>query len=102
MNELVVMIHIAFRNLFASFLNVVIGCVILVGTLLFVVGGSLLGSVDSSMSRSITGSVAGNIQVYSDKSKEDLALFDAWKTPDLTVIPDYSKLKSELATVDNI
>ena len=93
---------IAFRNLFASFLNVVIGVVILVGTLLFVVGGSLLGSVDSAMSRSITGSVAGHIQVFSDKSKDELALFDNWTSPDLAVIPDYSKIKPALMSVDNV
>jgi ABC-type lipoprotein release transport system permease subunit len=102
MNELSVLLQIAFRNLFASFLNIVIGVVILVGTFLFVLGGSLLGSIDSSMSRSITGSVAGNIQVYSDKSKDELALFGNWTTPDLTVIPDFSKVKSSLMGIDNI
>jgi ABC-type lipoprotein release transport system permease subunit len=102
MNELSILLQIAFRNLFASFLNVVIGVVILVGTFLFVVGGSLLGSVDSAMSRSITGSVAGHIQVYSDKSKDELALYDNWSSPDLAVIPDFSKLKSSVMSVDNV
>jgi ABC-type lipoprotein release transport system permease subunit len=102
MIELLVLLRIAFRNLFASFLNVVIGIVILVGTFLFVVGGSLLGSVDSSMSRSITGSVAGNIQIYSDKSKDELALYDNWSSPDLAVIPDFSKVKSSLLSIENI
>ena len=39
------------------------------------VGSSLLDSIDAAMSRSIIGSVAGHIQVYSAKSKDELALF---------------------------
>ena len=102
MSELALLSQIAIRNLFASFLNIVIGGIILVGTMLFVVGGSLLNSVDSSMSRSITGSVAGHVQVYSDKSKEELALFNSWTTPDIAVIPDFSKIKPVLMSVDNV
>lgn len=72
------------------------------GTLLFVVGGSLLSSVDSSMSRSITGSVAGHIQVYSDLSKDEIGLFDNWKTPDLTVLPSFTQIKEKLLGIENI
>lgn len=102
MSELKVLLQIASRNLFASFLNVVIGAVILVGTLLFVVGGSLLRSVDSAMSKSITGSIAGHIQVYSDKSKDELSLFNNWTSPDLAVIPDFSKVKAPLMSVEDV
>jgi ABC-type lipoprotein release transport system permease subunit len=102
MSEGLVLLRIAIRNLFASFLNIVIGGIVLVGTLLFVIGGSLLGSVDSSMKRSITGSVVGDVQVYSDNSKDDLAIFDAWNRPDLAVIPDFAKVKSTLLGVDNV
>ena len=72
MSELIVLWQISLRNLFSSFLNVIIGAIILVGTLLLVVGWSVLGSIDSAMSKSIIGSIAGHIQVYSDKSKEEL------------------------------
>ncbi|MFI5303666.1 MAG: ABC transporter permease [Nitrospiria bacterium] len=102
MNTILVISQIAVRNLFSNFLNIVIGLIILIGTLLFVVGGSVLNSIDSAMSRSITGSVAGNIQVYSDKSKDDLALFGSWTTPDLSAISDFSKIKAALQTVDNV
>src|SRR6202162_2167968 len=102
MSTIIVLSQIAVRNLFSNFLNIVIGLIILIGTLLFVVGGSVLNSIDSAMSRSITGSVAGNIQVYSDKSKDELALFGNWTTPDLTVISDFSKIKGALQSVDNV
>ncbi len=102
MSELFLLIQIAIRNLFASFLNFVIGGIILMGTLLFVVGGSLLSSVDSAMSKSITGSIAGHVQVYSDKSKEELSLFSNWTMPDIAAVPDFSKIKPALLSVDNV
>jgi hypothetical protein len=102
MRDLPVLIQIAFRNLFASFLNIIIGGIILVGTMLFVVGGSILNSIDSSMSKSITGSIAGEIQVYSDKSKDELSLYDNWTMPDLAPIQDFSVLKPELMAIENV
>ena len=102
MSELFVLCQIAFRNLFASFLNIIIGGIILVGTMLFVVGGSLIGSIDNSMSKSITGSIAGDIQVYSDRSKDDIALYDNWTTHDITPIADFSLIKTPLLSIENI
>jgi len=98
-----VLIRIALRNLFASKLNVIIGGIILTGTLLVVVGGALLDSMDQSMSRSIIGSVAGNIQIYSAKSKDPLALFGQMGSePDLSPIEDFSKVKTALESIPNV
>ncbi len=102
MSEFLLLVRIAARNLFSSFLNVVIGGIILVGTMLFVVGGSLLGSIDAAMSRSIVGSMAGHAQVYSDKSKDELALFGNWTSPDLAAIPDFSAVKPVIQSVPNV
>src|SRR5215467_7971477 len=98
-----ILIRIALRNLFATKLNLIIGGIILVGTLLVVVGGALLDSMDQSMSRSIIGSGAGNIQVYSAKSKDPLALYGAMGSePDLSAIDDFSKVKSALESIPNV
>ena len=102
MSEVLLLSRIAVRNLFSSFLNLVIGGIILVGTFLFVVGGSLLGSIDSAMSKSIIGSIAGHAQVYSNKSMDDLSLFGDWVVPDIAPIPDYAKIKPVLNSVDNV
>ncbi|MFI5362743.1 MAG: ABC transporter permease [Elusimicrobiota bacterium] len=102
MSELLLLSRIAVRNLFSSFLNLVIGGIILVGTMLFVVGGSLIGSIDSAMSRSIIGSIAGNAQVYSSKSKDELSLFGDWMVPDIKAIPDFSKIKPVIEAVPNV
>src|SRR5216684_4015754 len=98
-----VLVRLALRNLFATKLNIIIGVIILVGTMLVVVGGALLDSMDASMSKSIIGSAAGHIQVYSAKSKEELALYGQMGgEPDLNAIPDFSKVKSALETLPNV
>jgi ABC-type lipoprotein release transport system permease subunit len=102
MNQFMILAQIAIRNLFSKFLNIVIGGIVFVGAMLFVVGSSLLNSMDGAMSKSIIGSVAGHVQVYSAKSKEELSLFGDFSFPDLAEIPDFSQMKSHLATVDNV
>lgn len=97
------LLRIAGRNLFRSRINLLIGAVILGGTFLVVVGGALLDSVVSSMSRSIIGSVAGHVQVYSDRSKDEFAI---WPTggsdPDLSPMTDWERTQRLLETVPNV
>jgi len=102
MNQLRILLQIAFRNLFSNFLNFVIGGIIFIGTLLFVVGSSLLNSMDQAMSKSIVGSVAGHVQVYSAQSKDELALFGSFNQPDLAELPDFSIIKPVLSGIDNV
>src|SRR5579872_4937093 len=102
MSSFFLLLQISFRNIFSSFLNVVIGLIILVGTFFFVVGGSLVDSMDKSMSRSIIGSVAGNAQVYQASSKDSPAVFEGWQIPDLDAIPDFSKVKGPLMSHPNV
>lgn len=102
MNEIRLLFQLAIRNLFSSFLNFVIGGIIFVGTLLFVVGGSVLSSIDTAMSKSITGSVAGHAQVYAADSKEQMAIFGNWTFPDINAIPDFSKVKGPILANDNV
>ena len=83
MSSFILLLQTSFRNIFSSFLNVVIGLIILFGTFFFVVGGSLLDSMDKAMSRSIIGSIAGNAQVYQASSTDSPALFEGWQIPDL-------------------
>jgi ABC-type lipoprotein release transport system permease subunit len=101
-NGFLLLLRIALRNLSASFLNIIIGLIIFAGTLFFVVGGSLINSIDSAMSRSIIGSVAGDAQVYSAASADAPALFDNWNLPDLAPIPDFSTVKTALLTDPDI
>ncbi|HJT23435.1 MAG TPA: ABC transporter permease, partial [bacterium] len=102
MSWLLLLLRISFRNIFAHFLNVVIGLIILAGTFFFVVGGSLVDSMDKAMSKSIIGSIAGHAQVYQASSKDSPSLFEGWQMPDLDPIPDFSKIKGPLMQNPNV
>src|SRR4051812_3781581 len=56
------------------------------------------------MSRSIIGSVAGNIQVYSSASKEDLDVMGGFNFDgnDIEPIPDFAKVREVLMKVPNV
>lgn len=104
MGRLGLLIQLALRNLFATKLNWVIGGLILAGTFLLVVGNSLLDSVETAMSKSVTASVAGDIQIYSAKSKDALSLFGdiGGNDPDMTPLEDFGKVRDALMSIDNV
>ena len=74
-------------------INVVIGGIILVGTVLVIVGGAMLDSVDEALTRSLTGSGTGELQVYSNQAEEELNLSVGQVLP---VIDDFPRVKREL------
>ncbi|ADO73049.1 ABC transporter permease [Stigmatella aurantiaca] len=103
MTTLVLLLEVAFRNLFKSWVNLIIGGIILFATFLVVTGGALLDSIDSSMSRSIVGSLAGHIQVYSDKSKDELSLFGGMSgEPDVAALDSFTPIKKVLEKHPNV
>lgn len=100
-----VIAKIAFRNLFASRLKTfIVGGIILGGALLVVVVGSFVDSVVAGMRRSIVGSVAGDIQVYSAQSKDPLEVMGGFslEAPDLASLDDFAKVKQVLEAVPNV
>ncbi len=69
-------LRVAFRNLWLYRLKtIVIATLLGMGSFLSVVGLTLLRDVEASMQESIIGSVAGHLQIYSKKAKDDLAVF---------------------------
>jgi ABC-type lipoprotein release transport system permease subunit len=105
MDTLRVSAQMAYRNLGAHRLKtVIVGGIIFFGALLVVVGNSLVDSIDSSMSRSVIGSVAGNIQVYNATSKDKLEVMGAMTMgdPDITQIDDFAKLRESLLKVPHV
>ncbi|MEO6603310.1 MAG: hypothetical protein ABIQ16_25725, partial [Polyangiaceae bacterium] len=100
-----VVLQIAFRNLFANrWKTLIVGGIIGFGAFLVVLGTSLLDSVDHSMSRSIIGSVAGTIQVYSSASKEDLDVMGGFNfdANDIEPLPDFARVRQVLMSVPNV
>ena len=104
MDKLRVLFEIGLRNLFARVMNVVIGGIILVGTLMVVAGGSLVSSVDESVSKSLRGSVTGDLQIYNGKSKEDVAVFgsNTGGDVDLTPMLSFPKVEAAVRSVPNV
>lgn len=103
MSRLAMLIQIAWRNLLASPVNLIIGGLILAGTFLFVVVGGLLDSLNDSMARSVIGSVAGHIQIYSSKSKDELSLFGGMGgDPDLSAVTEFPRIKEAVEQVENV
>jgi ABC-type lipoprotein release transport system permease subunit len=100
-----IIILIATRNLLASRLKtIIVGGIIFFGAFLVVLGTSLLGSVTSAMSRSIIGSIAGNIQVYSAKSKDPLEVVGGFSMDgaDIDELDDFAKVRATLMKVPNV
>ena len=99
-----VLLQIAFRNLFASKAKtLIVGGIILFGALLVVVGSSFVDTVDRGMRGSIQGSLAGQLQVYSARSKDDLALYGGMMgESQLAPIEDYAAVKRVLERVPNV
>lgn len=102
-DRVVLLVRIAIRNLLASPINLLIGGLILLGTMVFVLLGGMLDSLNQSMQRSVVGSLAGHLQIYSGKSKDELALFGQMGNfPDLPAINDFPKIQEALLKVENV
>ncbi len=99
-----VLLRIALRNLFAGKAKTfIVGGIILFGSLLVVVGSSLVDTVDSGMRGSIQGSLAGQLQVYSARSKDDLALYGGMMGESrVEPMEDFARVKRALERVPNV
>ncbi len=102
--EAKILVRIALRNLLAARAKTfIIGGIILVGTLLVVVGSSLLDSVDRGMRSSIQGSLGGHLQVYSARSRDALALYGGMMgESELEPLDDFSRVKALLESVPSV
>jgi len=104
LDTLRILLRIAFRNLVASRVRtVILGLIVLVGSLIVVVGASVMDSIDRGMRTSIQGSLGGQLQVYAASSKDPLALYGGMMGESrLDAIEDFDKVKEALAKVPNV
>jgi ABC-type lipoprotein release transport system permease subunit len=99
------LLQIAFRNLFASKAkSLIVGGIILVGAMVVVVGSSFVDTIDRGMRSSVQGSLGGHLQIYSARSKDDLALYGKMggESSQLEPIEEFAALKRALARVPNV
>ncbi len=99
-----VLLRIALRNLTASKVRTaILGAIILVGSLIVVVGSSLLDSIDRGMRTSVQGSLGGHLQVYAARSEGALELYGGLRGESLLEpIEDFAKVKEVLSKVPNV
>ncbi len=99
-----ILIRIALQNLFASKLKtLIVGGIICFGALLVVLGSAMTDTIGQGIKGSVIHSLAGHLQVYSDRSKDELALYGGMTGDvDLTPMEDFSKVKQAIAAVPNV
>src|SRR6266545_2855588 len=99
-----VLLRIALRNLTAAPVRTgILGAIILVGSLIVVVGSSLLDSIDRGMRTSVQGSLGGHAQVYAARSEGTLELYGGLRGESLLEpIEDFAKVKEALSKVPNV
>jgi ABC-type lipoprotein release transport system permease subunit len=102
--EAEVILRLALRNLLASRAKtLIIGAIVLLGTVVVVAGSSMVESVDRGMRSSIQGSLGGHIQVYEAASKDELELYGGMRGESLLEpMEDFARVKEALLTVPNV
>ncbi len=90
-----ILFRIALRNLASHKLkSFIVGGLLAFGTFLLLLGQALLGTLDVSMARSVTGSISGQLQAYAVDAKDKLALFgDMGGGNDIGTIREFSKIR---------
>lgn len=104
-DEAKLILRVALRNLWLYRLKTaVIGVLLGSGAFLAVLGLSLLHDVEASMRTSIIDSVAGHMQIYSNKAKDDLAVFGSMtmSRSDIGSLPDFAPLRDEILKNPNV
>lgn len=99
------LVEVALRNLVRHWVkSAIVGAIMAFGTFLIVAGTAHLDSIQEAMEKSVTGSVAGHLQVYDAGAKDELALFGgmAMSRPDIGFVPDFEKVKRVLSAVPNV
>lgn len=106
LERLRILVLISLRSVIAHRVkSAIVGGIMFFGTFLLVVGGSMLDSIEDSMSRSVTASMAGHLQLYSSKAEDKLSLFGSFGSAgneDLGEIEDFAKVRESVMAVPNV
>jgi ABC-type lipoprotein release transport system permease subunit len=104
LSRTLILVRIAFANLFSSFLNVFVGAVLFLGAMLLVVGGAVFGTLDRSLSKSVVGSITGHLQIYSARSKDKLEVYGRFDGSDANLAPmeNFHQVKARLMKLPNV
>lgn len=96
---------LALRNLIAHRIkSLVVGGIMVFGTMLLVVGLALVDGVETAMKKAITQSVAGDLQLYDSEAKDDLLLLGSTmiSVPDVGSIERFERVQTVVQSVSGI
>lgn len=97
--------RLALRNLAAHRVkSLLVGGILFFGTFLFVTGSALLDSIQASMQKSITSSLAGHLQLYAKDARDPLALFGdgSMSAADIGELSDFSPIREAVLKNPNV
>lgn len=100
-----ILIKFAFRNIFLHKMKtLIVGSILIFGSFLAVLGNSIVDAISSGLKNSITQSVTGDLQIYSDQAKEKLSVFGNidGSPSDVGYVPNFPKVKESLLKLPNV
>ena len=100
-----ILVRLALRNLLLhKFKTFIVGSILFLGTVLVIVGTSVLDAIDRSMEESLVNSITAHIQLYSDKAKDDFQVFGSMdgSMPDVGRMMNFAKVKKTLEALPNV
>lgn len=103
--NIVLAITMAFQSLFAHRTkSLIVGSLLMLGTVLVTCGIALLDNVERSIARSVIESLSGHIQIYDRDAKDKLAIYGdgAGGMPDIGEIDSFEALSKSLTGFENI
>ena len=95
----------AFKSLMAHRVkSAIVGALLVLGTVLVTCGVALLDNVEESISRSVIESLAGHLQIYDAKAKDQLAIYGdgSGGMPDVGEIESFKRLLEATSRFENI
>ncbi len=99
------LLRLSWRSLYSHRVKSgIVGTLLMFGTLLVVLGSSLVDGIESAMERSITASLAGHLQVYSADGRDRLSLFGSgfMGGDDYGRIEDFERLREVAESLENV
>ena len=97
--------QIALRNLRAHRRkSLIVGFILFLATGIIVFFGALVDAVDAGMTRSVTQSAAGHLQIHSADAKDKLAIYgdEFASMPDIGLMPDFAAVAKVVRAVPNV
>src|SRR5690606_33574616 len=84
--------------------GLIVGSLLAFGTYLFVLGTTLLESVERAMEASITRSITGHVQLVSARAVDRLTFFgpEASSDQDIGVLPDFSRVREVASKIPGV